>query len=110
MLGVWLVLSPFIFRRPADERELWMNDLLTGGIIAILSLLSFSRRLRHAHLATVAAAAWLLWLGYSAGASATLPAYQNYLVTGLLLLMLAILPNDINAPPEGSLGTDSQFM
>jgi hypothetical protein len=100
ILGVWLVVSPFIFRHPADERALWTNDFAAGTAISILALLSYWQPFRHVRLAIIGVAGWLLWFGYQAGSQANLPAYQNHIVLGLLLLMLAILPNNINAPPK----------
>jgi len=99
MLGLWLVISPFVFRHAADARALWTNDLTCGFAIVILALLSFWKPLRYAHLAISAVALWLMTVGYLAG-HPTPPASQNHILLALVLLMFAIIPNDANLPPE----------
>jgi len=101
MLGMWLATSPFIFQHDADDKRFWCNDLIVAFFVITLSLLSFWRPTRHAHRLTILIGIWLAGFGYlSAGPSAE-PAAQNELVIGLLLLMLAIIPNEASLPPEG---------
>ena len=99
MLGLWLVVSPFIFGHAADDRPLWINDLACGFGIAALALLSFSRPLRYSHLAIAVVALWLIVFGFLASYPAP-PASQNHILLGLVLLMFAIIPNEANLPPE----------
>jgi hypothetical protein len=73
---------------------------MTCGFAAvILVLLSFWRRLRYAHLAIGGTAIWLIVFGFLAGYPSP-PASQNHILSGLLLAMFAIIPNDANLPPE----------
>jgi hypothetical protein len=99
MLGLWLVVSPFIFQHSAESRNLWVNDLTCGFATVTLALFSFWRPLRYAHLAIGGIAVWLIGFGFLAGHPAP-PASQNQILVGLLLAMFAIIPNEANLPPE----------
>jgi hypothetical protein len=100
MLGVWLVLSPFIFRRTPAAAEFWSTDVTTGSAVILLSLLSFWNPMRRSHLATGVLAVWLVIWAWFAAARPGPPAAQNEIVVGLLLLMLALVPNEASLPPE----------
>ena len=52
MLGLWLVLSPFIFRGTESAEAFAAADLTAGVGVVLLSLLSFWRRAEWAHLGT----------------------------------------------------------
>ena len=97
MLGLWLAASPFVFRHDPAHSALWYNDLTCALLVVVLSLASFSERLRHSHFATVAVGLWLMGWGYVSGAA---PAFQNDLVVGLVLVMFAIIPNEATLPPR----------
>jgi hypothetical protein len=99
LLGCWLALSPFIFHYGAGQKAYWVNDLLCGLAVTVLALASFRQAFRHAHLLTGVVACWLIGFGYW-GVSHPAPlASQNDLLAGLLLLMLAIIPNEAFLPP-----------
>jgi hypothetical protein len=98
MLGLWLVISPFVFGH-AEQGALWINDLICGSAIVTLALLSFWHPLRYAHLAIVAIGLWLVFFGFVTPSPA-LPASQNHILLGLLSAMFGIIPNDANLPPE----------
>jgi hypothetical protein len=100
MLGCWLAISPFIFNHPVENGSWWMNDLSSGFAVVILALLAFWTPMRHAHLALVLVALWLIGFGYLAASYPTPPALQNDLIIGLLLLMFAIIPNEASIPPK----------
>ena len=99
MLGCWLMLSPFIFRHPSDALWLWVTDLSCGAAVLFLSLLSYARGYRYVHLATIGICLWLVLFGYFHQAYPTSPALQNDMLLGLLLMMLAIIPNEATLPP-----------
>lgn len=101
MLGVWLALSPFVFRHPPGVRGYWINDFTCALIIITLSLLSFWHRTRHARLAQLLVAAWLIGFGYLFRSHPAPPALQNDVLVGWLLMMFAIMPNETNLPPVG---------
>jgi hypothetical protein len=100
MLGIWLVLSPFIFRGTAAVADFWSTDVSTGSAVILLSLLSFWRPLRRSHFATGVIALWLVIWAWFAAARPGPPAAQNEIVIGLLLVMLAVVPNEASLPPQ----------
>lgn len=100
MLGCWLAVSPFIFRHPAGDQVLWLNDLFSATAVIVLALVSFWPPLRFAHVANLAIALWLIAFGFWAFPYPAPPALQNDIVVGLLLLMFAIVPNEATLPPR----------
>lgn len=100
MIGVWLLLSPFVFGHPDDGTAAWATDLACGSATLAFALLSFWRPTRHARWGLLLVVAWLLAYGYFGTPTPPPPHAQNDLVVGLLLLMLALLPNEVNQPPE----------
>lgn len=101
MLGLWLILSVFIFRHPAEEWSWWATDLGCGLLTILLALFSFAPRCQRAHLGILGVAAWLIGFGYLGAEWPTPPALQNDMFLGLLLLMFAIVPTKASVPPEG---------
>ena len=99
MLGCWLLVSPFIFRHPADQSSFWVNDISCGSAVVTISLLSYAPRLRYLHLAIVGVSLWLILFGYFYQPYPTPPALQNNILVGLLLIMFAIVPNEATLPP-----------
>lgn len=99
LCGVWLIASPWVFR-PENQIDATMaNDVASGAVIILLALLSWVPSLRQAHLANIAVALWLMGFGYF-GAEYPAPlALQNDILTGLLLLMFALIPNRADIPP-----------
>jgi hypothetical protein len=100
MLGLWLVLSPFIFGHYPANRPLWQNDFACGVAIVLLALGSFWPALRHLHLLNLLVAGWLVGFGYVYGGYPAPPGAQNDIFLGLTLLLLAIIPNEANKPPR----------
>lgn len=98
MLGFWLMASPFIFRFSATDGGSSVNELSSGLLVAICGLLSFWHRTHWAHLLILAIALWLIVSGFLAGHPAP-PAAQNEIIVGILLGMLAIIPNRANELP-----------
>ena len=96
MLGVWLALSPFIFAAGPRSSEL----MICGGVVIALALASFWRPVEWAHLLIGAVALWLIGSGYFTQPRPGPPAAQNEIVSGLLLMMLFIVPNEATEPPK----------
>lgn len=46
MLGCWLLVSPFVFRHPFSEPQLWIVDLIAGLAVITCGLLSYIPSLR----------------------------------------------------------------
>ena len=100
MLGVWLIISPFVFRHPSDATALWTSDLVSGSAVITLALLSYWEPTRHAHVLLLVVATWLIGFGRFWSATPLPPGQQNDIVIGLLLLMFAIIPNQATLPPR----------
>ena len=100
MLGAWLVIGPFVFRDTPDVHRYTMSMVLSGALIAMASTLAFWSPAAGARYITLLTSLWLMGHGYFAAARPGPPAAQNELLTGLLILLFAVLPNDINRPPE----------
>lgn len=100
MLGCWLAMSPFIFGHAPEDTARWVTDLGCGSAIAALALLSYWQPTRHAHLLSLLCAFWLLVFGRFASSPPLPPALQNDIALGLLLLMIAVIPNDASRPPK----------
>jgi hypothetical protein len=107
MLGLWLMASPFIFSHPPEEPGLWWRDFAAGLLIVTSSLLSFWRPTARAHLLNILVGLWLVGSGYLGSVGPPTAAAQNALATGLILLMLAIVPVQASLPPRGWRATDT---
>jgi hypothetical protein len=99
-LGCWLLLTPFVFRGTAAIENHALNAATTGFIVILASLLSFWDRTRFAHIVTLFGSLWLAAHGYFWADRPGPPGAQNELIVGLLLLLFAILPNEINDVPR----------
>jgi hypothetical protein len=93
-------MSPFIFRHARDEWPFWATDLGAGLAIVVFALASYWRPLRYAHLAILLVAGWLVGFGRFYGSPPLAPALQNDILVGLLLMLLAIVPNEAGEPPR----------
>lgn len=100
MLGVWLSLSPFIFRHPPDMALWWATDFVAASLVWVLATLSFWDRTRRAHLFILPVSVLLIAVAYVASEHPAPPALQNQIAVGLLLLMLAIIPSRASEPPR----------
>ncbi|QDT92575.1 SPW repeat domain-containing protein [Gimesia algae] len=107
MLGCWLAISPFVFGHAESQSMLWFMDWLCALLIISFALLSYWQPLRHIHLATAFLAVLMIGYGRFAQpaqlipAEHVIPALQNHILTGLLLLMFALVPNHASQPPQG---------
>lgn len=96
MLAIWLTLSPFIFHYPSDATFFWVNSFVCASLVICFAFLSFWHPLRKIHLLTLGIALWLWGLGYSTFPEKTSIFLENFVVIGLLLFMLAIIPSHSN--------------
>lgn len=100
MLGFWLIVSRFVFRHDAvAEGYLLTNDVICGFIVMTLGFLSFWNKAYWAHFMILLVALWLIVYGYLLGYPSP-PTAQNQIMTGLLLAIFAIIPNDIDEMPD----------
>lgn len=100
MIGCWLLMSPFIFGHRDEDAAQWATDLACGTATIILAGLAYWHPLRQIHLLTAAIAGWLFVFGRFLAESPSLPAAQNNMIVGLLLLMFALIPNHASHPPR----------
>jgi hypothetical protein len=101
LIGVWLVSSYWLFRASwtPPSWPLYANEF-AASLIVTFALASYWHPLRHAHLGNVAIAMALVavgWLDETFPASAS---DQNRILTGLALMMFAVVPNHATKPPE----------
>lgn len=99
MIGCWLLMSPFIFRHPANAWQLWATDLGSGLAVIVLALSCYWYPLRHAHLAIILVGGWLIGFGRFYESPELPPALQNDILVGLDLMLLAVVPNNASEPP-----------
>lgn len=100
-LGCWLIISPFIFSETTEGTLIWASDLAGGAVVLTIALASCWKPLEKAHLLQLAAAAYLIGLGFLAAPPPPPPPFQNFIVIGLLLLVLGIIPGRASLPPRG---------
>ena len=99
MLGLWMAASPFIFGHDSAKPEYWYADFAAATIVIMCSMLSYWEPTRHAHLGTVLAGLGLIGFGFLAPTPPPAAA-QNEIIVGLLLAMMAIIPNEASEPPR----------
>ena len=101
MLGLWLMISPFVFATPPEETLLWVHDLGGGAVVMTIALLACWHRIDKIHYLNIAVAVYLGAIGYLVPAETPPPGpYQNLLVVALLLVVLAVIPTRIALPPR----------
>lgn len=100
MLGCWLAISPFIFTSGPQPTRAWYLDWICAVLVILFALLSYWKPTRHIHVMTGLLALFMIGYGRFAYSSPVPPACQNYIMTGLLLLMFALVPNRASHPPR----------
>lgn len=99
VIAVWMLFSWLIFRYPPELIPLRINDLICAALILLFSLATYKDRFRYLHLLNFLVGAWLIgWTVYS-GTGIDFGPHQNYMVAGLLLLMLSLVPSRTKKPP-----------
>jgi len=100
MLGLWLVLSPFILRHGMDDTLFWTVDLAAGTAVVAVALGSFKGALSRLHLVHLLTGTVLFALGWILGGRHPEPAHQNWVIFALLLMMIAVIPSHAHDPPR----------
>lgn len=102
LIAAWLAFSPWILATPAGaEFFLRANALVCAAFIALFALFSFRAALEKAHLLSIAVALWIIGVAFAAPNPPPPAIYQNFVVVGLFLLLLAVLPSRASEPPRG---------
>jgi hypothetical protein len=98
MLGLWLVLSPLIFRLGSGDLALIVNHLVYGTALVIAALIALS--VRFLRVVTIAIGLWLIGYGYVAGGYPPASGYLNLIVIGILIGALGLIPTDCLEPTQ----------
>lgn len=102
-LGLWLAMGPFALRHDPGRVQLFAHDFACALLVVAIALAAHWRPLRRVHLLLLPLAGWLVAAGWWSTWGEPLPpdpAFQNWILTGLVLSLLAIVPSDASAPPE----------
>jgi hypothetical protein len=99
-LACWLAISPFIFGYAGDDLVLWAVGWASAAAITTVSLLSFKRSIDRMHLWNFLIAGLLVGVSFTTP-SPPPPAYQNFVVVGVLLFVFAIVPSYASDIPRG---------
>ncbi len=100
MLACWLSISPFTFGYPDNALFFWVNDLVCSSLIAFFALICYYEKLSKMHLCNLALSAYLIALSYFFKGSSLEAPLQNYMVLGLLIMMISVIPSEANKPPK----------
>lgn len=100
LLAAWLAISPFLFTYTSHATLFWTTDYICTASITLFSLLSFYLPLRKMHLFNLLIAIYLMTLPFIFKEIPNQSPLQNYMVLGILLLMVAIMPTDAHKQPK----------
>ena len=99
-IGIWLCVSPLLFRASDSTAALASNSFICGTLVMATSFLSFWEPTRHARIGTALVGLWLLGFSYATAGRPAALELQNLFVSGLLLILFAVVPNEANRPPR----------
>ena len=97
MLACWIAMSPFIFRYPFNANFFWYTDLCCAGLVAFFALISLYHPLRKMHLCNIGVGLYLIGVN---GFFDISPILENYMILGIILLIVSLVPIPANEPPE----------
>lgn len=98
-LACWLAMSPFIFRHSTENGLWWLVDWTAAVVLFLAASLSFGAPLRWVRLASLAVAFALIASGFLMHeGELPPPALQNQIAVGILVFMMAFIPNDAGRP------------
>ncbi len=96
-LGVWLLVSPWVL--PDAGGGVTVVNMLAGALVLLLAGLSFTHRLRAAHLGSLLVSIILIGWGWSHFVRPGPAAAQNQILTGLMLGLVTVVPSESFRPP-----------
>jgi uncharacterized membrane protein len=98
-LACWLAVSPFVFRHPTENGLWWLVDWTAAAVLFLVATASFWAPLRRVRWVSLAVSFGLIAFGYLMHQEELPPAaLQNHITIGILLLMMAFVPNDAGRP------------
>lgn len=89
LLGLWLIVSPWVLGYTADTWPAW-NSYVVGAVIAILAAISLTAHQKWEHWATLAVAAWLIVSPWVLDYTALQTVFWNHIITGVIVGALAL--------------------
>lgn len=100
-IACWLAMSLLIFPLPLESSTRLTEETLVVCILIIgCSLFSISKRMPYLHFLNILWALLLVGETLLQTPSPPMGFYQSRMITGILLLVLAIIPVDCNVPPS----------
>jgi hypothetical protein len=99
-LAAWLLVSPLVFGGPPGDCPDLVPTWVAASLVALFALLSFRPKLSRMHVTNLAVGAWLIGRGIVVAGERILPAQENDVIVGLLLLMFAVVPTHASVPPR----------
>ena len=97
LLAVWLILSPAFLDGTSQTTVV---ARVTAIVMILASSLAMTDRFRRAYLVTLLLAVLLTGYPFLYPPPAT-PMLQNFVVTGLVIAMFAVIPSEATRPPRG---------
>lgn len=101
LLAAWLAASPWVLAAPAgNENSIRAHATACAALIALFALLSFRPAWEKAHLLSLAPAFWLIGVAFLQADPPPAAENQNFVITSLTLLLVAILPSRASQSPR----------
>lgn len=94
ILGIWLIISHFIFSIPDGK------DFLAAFCILLFASLSYVDKLNKMHLLQILPAGWLLYMSYTYPTPWLPFGIQNHILIALSLFMFAVIPSNASEHPR----------
>ncbi len=90
LLGIWLIIAPFILAYSVQTRALW-NSVVVGIVVLVLAAIRFFVPDRNTWLSgvNILLGLWLFVSSWVLGFSSTSVALWNNMVVGVLIILLA---------------------
>ncbi len=100
MLSMWLLSSPFIFHPSGREPLPFALTYLAALSTLTISSLCFFRKWERLHVGTLLVGVILAVVAYLQAGRDASPAYQNLIISGLLISMMGMIPTHCDVPPR----------
>lgn len=107
MLACWLAVTPFVFEGDSASVSTRVVSWTSAAAVMTFSLVSYWPPARRAYLLTALTGLVIGGWAYFAASDPASPVHQNFVVTGLLLMMMGILPCYNNRPPAAWIDYDA---
>ncbi len=100
MLGIWMLISPFIFRHPTSATAMWACDWIAGACLIVFSLASYWAPTRWGHWWLLLVGTAMLAFGRASASPPLHPGLQNDIFVGICVILIALVPNCASQPPQ----------